>query len=325
MIVSRTPLRISFVGGGSDLKEYYQHGFGAVLSTAINKHIYIFVHKSFDDVIRVNYSKNEIVDNIDDLEHDIVREAMKLSGVTKGVSIAYAADLPAKSLASGLGASSSFAVGILNALYAYKSEKAAPGRLAEEASKIEIDILGKPIGKQDQYAVAFGGLNYIKFNKDESVIVRSVNISTEDKELLGRNLLLFYTGTDTKSVEVLSEQRSKTRDNLAILSKMVSLSGDLKTSLENSDLSKFGSMLRENWNYKKMLASEITNPIIDDYYNKAMSAGAVGGKILGSGGGGFLLFYCESQNQMRLRKVLPNLKEMPFDFEPEGSRIIYSD
>ncbi len=324
MIISKTPLRISFVGGGSDLKAYYQSGYGSVVSTAINKFMYVTVNKTFDHHIRVIYSKVEYVENIEDIKHNLAREALKLVGITKGgIDIVYMGDMLPAHAGSGLGASSSLTVGILNALHACKGEHVSAETLAEEACKIEIEILGRPIGKQDQYIAAYGGFNYIRFNQDESVLVEPIICSKETRDELVKNLLLFYTDFNTQSDNILTEQRGKTPDNLPILDKMVGLSEELREALINNDLTEFGNILHKGWIYKQKLARKITNPIINDYYEKTREAGAIGGKILGSGGGGFLLLYCEEQNQNKVRGAISDLREAPFNFEPEGSKIIY--
>ena len=324
MIISKTPFRMSFVGGGSDLKTYYQNGYGSVVSTAINKYIYITVNKRFTNKIRVGYSKIEEVKNIEDIKHNLVREALKLLGITNGgIDIVYMSDLLPAQEGSGLGGSSSLIVGTLNALHAYKGENVSAETLAREACKIEIEILGHPIGKQDQYAAAYGGFNHIKFNADESVFVNPVIFKKEVIEELNNRLLLFYTGINTRSDTILTEQRRKTKDNLNILDKMVGLSEELLEELKSGNIKRFGEILHKGWVYKQKLASNITNPIINSYYEKAKEAGAIGGKILGSGGGGFLLFYCEEKNQNNVREALSNLKELSFKFEPEGSKIIY--
>ena len=324
MIISKTPFRMSFAGGGSDLKTYYQHGYGSVVSTTINKYIYITVNKRFTDKIRVGYSKIEEVQNIEDIEHNLVREALKLLRITNGgIDIVYMSDLLPAQEGSGLGGSSSLIVGTLNALHAYKGENVSAETLAREACKIEIEILGHPIGKQDQYAAAYGGFNHIKFNANESVFINPIIFKKEVIEELNNRLLLFYTGINTRSDTILTEQRKKTKDNLNILDKMVELSEELLEELKSGNIKRFGEILHKGWVYKQKLASNITNPIINSYYEKAKKSGAVGGKILGSGGGGFLLIYCEEKNQNNVRKTLPNLKELSFKFEPEGSKIIY--
>jgi D-glycero-alpha-D-manno-heptose-7-phosphate kinase len=323
MIISRTPLRMSFVGGGSDIRAYYQHGFGAVISTAINKYVYITVNKRFTDNIRVAYSKIEYVKTVDEIEHNLVREALKMTGLTKGLEIAYLSDLLPAHEGSGLGASSSIVVGTLHALHAFKGEYVSADRLAQEACRIEIDILGHPIGKQDQYAAAFGGFNHIRFNADETVFVDPIIFKKDIKDKLNKNLIMFYIGKQVTSGDILTEQIKKTELNLQVYDKMVQQVRELEDALRNNDLTKFGEILHQGWMYKQQLASKISNPVINSYYEKARDAGAIGGKILGSGGGGFFLFYCEEEKQNSVRRALHDLKETPFAFEASGSRIIY--
>ncbi len=324
MIISRTPLRMSFVGGGSDLQVYYKTRFGAVISTTINKYVYITVNARFTDHIRVGYSKIEYVMGVDEIEHNLVREALKtVGGITRGIEIVYMSDLLPAHEGSGLGASSSVLVGTLHALHAFKGEYVSAETLAKEACHIEIDILGQPIGKQDQYAAAYGGFNHIQFNADESVDVDPIIIKASLKEELNNNLMLFYIAMPKQSVEILTEQKQKTDQNLHILDKMVEQVAELNEALRKNDLTEFGNLLHKGWMYKQQLASKISNPIINSYYEKARAAGALGGKILGSGGGGFLLFYCEPHKQDAVRGALSMLKETPFRFESSGSRIIY--
>lgn len=324
MIIARTPLRISFTGGGSDLQAYYKNGYGAVVSTAINKYMYVCVNTTFDHHIRVIYSKVEYVERIADIEHNLAREALNLVGIDQNsLDISYMGDMLPAHTGSGLGASSALTIGILNALHTLKGERISAETLAQEACQIEIEILGRPIGKQDQYATAFGGLNYIKFNRDKSVEVTPLTSHQETLEKLNRNLLLFYTGLNTQSDNILSEQTEKTNDNLPVLDKMVKLAQELKKAVMNDDIADFGQILHQGWLHKQKLANGITNPVIDNYYNKAREAGAIGGKILGSGGGGFLLLYCDGKNQNSVREVLSDLREAPFNFEPEGSKIVY--
>ena len=323
MIISRTPLRISLAGGGSDLEEYYKTGCGAVVSTAIDKYIYITVNKKFDDMIRVSYSKTELVDNVNDLEHNVIRESLKLLGISKKIEVVYMGDIPLGTAGIGLGSSSGLAVGVLNALYAFKGLHSSAQRLAEDACKIEIDILGHPMGKQDQYISAYGGFNYIQFNKDGTVFVDPIICNTETKTLLHNKLMLFYTGIVRVSSSILGEQKSKTSMNLSFLDKMVSLARDLRDQLVRNKIDEVGNILHEGWLLKKKLANGISTTQIDEYYEKARKAGAAGGKILGAGAGGFLLLYCDEKYQPKVREALSGLKESPFKFEPQGSKIIY--
>jgi D-glycero-alpha-D-manno-heptose-7-phosphate kinase len=213
MIISKTPLRVSFAGGGSDLSVYYKHGCGSVVSTAIDKYIYITVNRKFDDLIRVSYSKTEMVKNVDEIEHNIIREALKLVGIETGIEVVYMGDIPLGTAGVGLGSSSSLAVGVLNALYASKGQNVSAEKLARDACRIEIDILKQPIGKQDQYIAAYGGLQHIRFNGDESVFVDPVICQRETKEQLNNKLLLFYTGITRVSSSILAEQEQKTDIN----------------------------------------------------------------------------------------------------------------
>lgn len=323
MIISRTPMRLSFAGGGSDLPVYYSTGFGSVISTAINKYIYITINKKFDDLIRVSYSKTEVVESIDDLEHNIIREALKFVGVTHGVDVVYMGDIPLGSAGIGLGSSSSLAVGVLNALYAYKGQHVSAETLARDACEIEIKILGHPVGKQDQYIAAYGGLNFIQFNKDESVFVDPIICKKETKEILNEKLLLFYTGIERISSSILQEQKNNIALNHQFLNEVVRLSERTREIIEKNGIGAIGKILHEGWQLKKQFASSITNSLINEYYEKAHQAGASGGKILGAGGGGFFVFYCEEEFQADVRNALSDLKECPFRFEPQGSKIIY--
>lgn len=323
MIISKTPMRMSFVGGGSDLEAYYRYGRGAVVSAAIDKFIYITVNQRFTDHIRVGYSITEYVERVEHIKHNLVRESLRLTDVTKGVDVAYMSDMLPDHEGSGLGASSSIVVGTLHALHAHKGEHVSAERLAQEACRIEIDTLGHPIGKQDQYAAAYGGFNYIQFNPDGTVFVEPIICQPQTREKLNRNLLAFHTGLRGQSATVLTEQRSKTAGNRRQLDQMVAYAQEMRTALQQNNLEQFGRILHENWVLKQTLASNITNPMLNAYYEKARQAGAVGGKVLGAGGGGFLLFYCEPQHQDRVRAALGSLREAQLTIEPQGSRIIY--
>lgn len=320
MIISRTPFRISFAGGGTDLPAFYRKENGAVTSTAINKYMYVTINKRFDGTIRVSYTKTEIANSVDEIKHELVREALKMTCVEGGVEVTTMADIPA---GTGLGSSSSLTVGLLNALYAYQGKFVSAERLAKEACKIEIDIVKEPIGKQDQYIAAYGGLQHIRFNKDEGVFVDPVICNNSTKETLSQNLMLFFTGITRSANTILSEQNKKTEINIGVLRKIRVLSEKINDSLTKNNLIEFGKLLDEGWQLKKKLASGITNELIENCYNKALKAGALGGKLLGAGGGGFILLYCEKEKQDKVRKALSSLKETKFSFEPQGSKIIY--
>jgi D-glycero-alpha-D-manno-heptose-7-phosphate kinase len=322
MIISQTPLRISFAGGGSDFQEYYRACGGAVLCAAIDKYIYVILKSRFDDHIRVGYSTTEIVDHLDELRHELVRESMRLVGIRRRIEIATMADVP--STGSGLGSSSCVTVGLLNALYAYRGEAQNAATLAREAAAIEIDVLGKPIGKQDQYATAFGDLRKIIFHADGSVDVRTVELPPAVRRAFNDNLMLFYTGYGREASEILAEQRTKTEENRDKLTALVALVEEMESCLLAEDLDGFGRCLHRGWELKKRLASKISNGTIDAMYRKALDAGALGGKITGAGGGGFLLLYCAHERQAEVRKALAPLRELPFRFESDGSKIIFN-
>ena len=321
MIISKTPFRISFCGGGTDLREFYSHEPGAVTSTAIDKHMYITVNQKFDDGIRVSYSKTENVGKVDEIEHPLVREAMKVAGIMGGVEITSMADIHSRG--TGLGSSSSFIVGLLNALFAYKGEHKSAEFLARKACEIEIDILKEHIGKQDQYIAAYGGFKHIAFNSDESVFVEPVICKPHVLKELQKNLLLFYTGISQRSHEVLHDQRKKSHINRNILLEMAELARKLSGTLNNGDIGQFGTLLHQNWVLKKKLSDGVSNMVIDSYYEKALKAGAAGGKLLGAGGRGFLLLCCNQDRQQEVCAALGNLRKVDFAFEPQGSRIIY--
>jgi len=321
MIISRTPLRVSFAGGGTDILDYYGTGYGAVTSATIRKYMYVTVNRRFDKDLRVSYSKTEIVDHIDKLEHGIVREALKKVGLTEGVEVTTIADIPSKG--TGLGSSSALAVGLLNALYAFKGFRASPKKLAEEACEIEIERLGEPIGKQDQYISAYGGLQHIRFNADETVILDPVICPPKMKRDIENHLLLFYTGRTRQSSDILTKQRGNTPKNKDTLDKMRDQAEELFRSLTSLQIEKLGEILRDGWNLKKSLTKGISDEHIDELYEKALAAGAVGGKITGAGGGGFILLFVPPDKQWSVRNALAELREIEFKLEPQGSKIIY--
>jgi D-glycero-alpha-D-manno-heptose-7-phosphate kinase len=328
VIISRTPFRISFLGGGTDLPAFYEEEEGAVLSTAIDKYIYITVNDRFDDTYRLSYSKTEIVDSIDKIEHKIFKnvlqkygaEAKRVSG-GRGLEILSMADIPG---GTGLGSSSSFTVGLLHAMKAHNGTFQSAEDLASEASRIEIEDLKEPIGKQDQYAAAYGGLQYIRFLPDGSVSVEPVICQSSTKRSLEASMMVFYTGMTRSASGVLQEQKSNTGDKRATLRAMRDLSSRLKTILEGGEgLRKAGELLHEGWMMKKTLASGISAGPIDEWYERALKAGAWGGKILGAGGGGFLMLLCDPSKQDSVRRELSELRQIPVGLENFGSRIIF--
>lgn len=321
MIVTRTPFRISFAGGGSDLEACYSLQPGAVLCTAINKYMYIAVKEHFGSDFRVSYSRTEFAPTVEAIEHPIVRECLKLVGAPKPLEIVSMADLPAN---AGMGSSSSFAVGLLNALYAISGRLRSPEQLAREACHVEIDRLAEPIGKQDQYIAAYGGLQFIQFNPDGTVFVEPVICPRETYRELGRRLLIFFTGRTRSAREVLEHQRNNTPDLLPALQQLSDIARTMRDLLSaGGEVAEFGRLLHSAWEAKKSLEPSITNGDIDEIYERGRRAGALGGKLLGAGSGGFLLFFCEPERQDALRAALSGLTEVPVSMEPEGSRIVY--
>lgn len=320
MIITRTPLRISFTGGGTDLPAFYKNGYGAVVSTSIDKYIYITVNKRFDDSIRVSYSQTEIVNHVDELKHDIARECLRMVGISGGIEITSIADIPS---GTGLGSSSSFAVGLLNALYTYVGERLSEGELANRACQIEINVLGHPIGKQDQYAAAYGGVNYFTFERNGDVQREKISISNNDLRNMNRKLMMFYTGIRRSADGILSRQSQETKNKMEVLTFMRDQANHMRDGLVHEGFTpKFAKMLDEAWQKKKSITSGISNPEIDELYQKAISAGAAGGKLLGAGGGGFILLYCEEQYQPAVREAL-GLRELDFEISLNGSRVVY--
>jgi D-glycero-alpha-D-manno-heptose-7-phosphate kinase len=322
MIISQTPLRISICGGGTDFKDFYSLYEGAVISTALDKYVYVIVKERFDEKIYIDYAKKEIVDDITQIKHDLVREAAIKAGMKTGFEVTMLADIPSEG--SGLGSSSSLTVGLLNAFYHFQGIQPTAEQLAREACEIEIDILKKPIGKQDQYIAAYGGLSFIKFNKDDTVEIERLNVQNGLKRRLGANLLLFFTNITRAADTILVEQKKKISDNLEYHKNLKDLAFKAREYVLKKNIDKIGDLLAENWRLKKELASSITNPVIDSMYEKAMEGGASGGKISGAGGGGFLLVYCKRHKQDQLREALSEYKEMPFLLEPFGSKIIFN-
>jgi D-glycero-alpha-D-manno-heptose-7-phosphate kinase len=323
MIISRTPFRISFVGGGSDMETFYSRHQGAVLSTSIDKYMYISSHRYFHkNQIQVKYSRTETVENINDLQHPLLREALRLTHINGGIEISSIADIPS---GTGMGSSSAFTVGLLHNLYAINRKYVSHEKLASEACKIEIEILKEPIGKQDQYAAAFGGLNIIYFNQDGSVKVDPLYISNDIYQKLQDNLIMFYVGNQRKASDILSEQKQNAsqEDKFNALKQMVGYVFEMRDVLYTGRLNDFGKLLHENWVLKQKLASKISNPEIDAIYNAGLNCGATGGKLLGAGGGGFMLFYCEKSHQNKLIETLKNYRTIDFKFERDGSKIIY--
>jgi len=323
MVISQTPLRISFCGGGTDLENFWSKENGKVLSSAIDKFVYVIVKKRFDDNIYLNYSRKEIVHSVEEIQHDLIRNSMIMTGVNSGVEITTLADIPSEG--SGLGSSSSITVGLLNALYSFRNEQVTAERLASEACKIEIDILKKPIGKQDQYIAAYGGLKEIEFASDGEVYVDHVNIDSNRMRVFGSNILLFYTGLTRKSDIILSDQKKHMAINHEILLQMKKQVSQMRRVLESEeDLHIIGEFLNKAWDLKRKLSKKITNPEIERMYRNALKNGALGGKICGAGGGGFLMLYVPRENQNSVRKAMQEYREFPFMLNESGSKIMFN-
>jgi D-glycero-alpha-D-manno-heptose-7-phosphate kinase len=324
MIISRTPLRVSFAGGGSDLQAFYGGEPGAVLTTAIDKYIYLTVNRKFDHYIRASYSRTEIVASVGELRHELIRESLRQVGIEGGIEVTSVSDIPSEG--TGLGSSSTYTVGLLNALYAHTGRFAGAERLAQEACDIEIVRCGKPIGKQDQYIAAYGGLQFIQFNPYETVFVDPVVCALETKRTLNERLLMLYTGLTRSADTILEEQRQNTQSDAErrkTLQQMTALARELRECLLRDQLDSFGDALHQAWLLKTQLASGITTDVIDDWYARARAHGAIGGKILGAGGGGFLLLYAPPDRHDEIRRNLPELSATSFQLEPQGSKIIY--
>jgi D-glycero-alpha-D-manno-heptose-7-phosphate kinase len=325
VVISRTPLRVSFAGGGSDLASYADEHGGAVLSTTIDQYIYVIVSERFEDSLRVSYSETEIVDRVDDLQHELIREALKIAGVRRKLEIVTVADVPSRG--TGLGSSSAVTVGTLNALFAFQGILKSGVELAEAASHIEIDILGKPIGRQDQYATALGGLQLLEFDRGGAVRPRLVPLASEIAAGLERNLLMFYTGRQRSASSVLAGIDNEigpgatVNDGLdRIRDQALELFGRIARGAPPEVL---GKTLHANWELKRSLRPGVSDPYLDELYSRALDHGAVGGKILGAGGGGFLLLYVEDEHQSAVRAALRDLRELVFRFDRSGSTIIH--
>ncbi|MGC8565724.1 MAG: kinase [Thermoplasmata archaeon] len=326
LVITKTPLRITFTGGGTDIPAYYRkYGPGAVVSATINKYIYVTVAKNFyKDEIRVSYSKTEnAIKDVEKIEHPTVREALKLLDIKSGIQVVSITEIPSKG--TGLGSSSSFLVGLLNALHAWRGEAASAKQLAEEAVKIEREILKEPGGKQDQYMAAYGGIQLMEFFPDENVSLRQTLLSLDARKNLNDHLIMFYTGRERNSKKIHEEQMGMVDEKVENYNKMRDLAYTTYETLSKGKWEDLGELLERNWELKKELSNNITDTDIDRWYEKGKKAGAVGGKLMGAGGGGFLLFFVDPQKRQNLKKELNELSEEPFNFEPFGSRILYME
>jgi len=322
VIVTQTPLRISLLGGGTDFRKFYSQNEGWVISSAVDRYIYVIIKRRFDQKIRVGYTRTELVESVDALEHELVREALRKTGITSGVEISTMGDIP--SAGSGMGSSSTVTVGLLNAMYHYVGEPKEAETLARQACEIEIETLGKPIGIQDQYIAAYGGQRFLRFRKDDTVEVESLQLSEEQVQHLNRNLMLFFTNVTRKSEMVLAEQVENIDERVEVLEQMKNLALLARESLKAGELDELGALLHRGWEFKKQLASRVSNGEIDEMYDVARKAGALGGKITGAGGGGFLLLYCQQGRQDEVRRALHGLPELSFNLERDGSKVIFN-
>jgi len=322
MIIVQTPLRVSLFGGGTDFPSFYRQEGGCVLSSAIDKYIFVTIKKRFDQKLRVGYTQTEMVDTVDEIKHELIRESLKKTGISQGVEITTMGDIPSEG--SGLGSSSTVTVGSLHAMYVFLNESVTAERLAQEACQIEIDKLEKPIGIQDQYITAYGGLRFLEFSPNGEVKHSKVNLNGEQQRLLNENLLLFFTGKTRKADVILNEQQYNINDRLPVLREMKQMAYQAHKCLNAGDIEVIGELLHESWQLKKQLAKQISNGSIETIYAVARKAGAIGGKITGAGGGGFLLLYCPHERQMALREALHPLQELPFQVEPDGTKVIFN-
>lgn len=323
MIISQTPYRVSFAGGGTDLPSFYQKEVGAVLSVGLSQHMYVTVSPRFKASTRIAYTKTEIADSLDQIEHTIAREALRMTNLGRHLEITTIGDVPS---GTGLGSSSSLAVGLINALNAYKGQISSPQQLAEKACEIEIDILKKPIGKQDQYAAAFGSLNYMRFNPDNSVDIEPVPYRPETLRELESRALLLYTAQQRSADDILVKQSAGTQrqDTFAVLREMRDLAEEMRNVISGSgNIDDFAELMHQGWLLKKSLGFGISNQHIDDWYSAALKAGAQGGKLLGAGGGGFLMLLAPAEKHQAIRDALGNPREIPFEIDRRGSRIIF--
>lgn len=323
LIITKTPLRMSYVGGGSDLPSYYRRFGGAVISTAINQYICVLVKPRFEPGIRLSYSKTENVISADDIEHPLVKQALALTNIDDHIEIVSTADIP--STGTGLGSSSSFSVGLLKALNVFKGKRLSEEECASLACRLEIELCESPIGKQDQYAASYGGLRVYKFNSNDTVSVENVRCSTATIEQLDNQTLSFYIGGDRSANKILSRQSQDIakEEKWKGMARMVDLVFDLKRELESDSVENFGPILHENWLLKKNISAGISNSRVDQIYDEAMSSGALGGKLLGAGGGGFMIFHAPNNLiKTKIRRRLSGLREVAFKCEPSGSAVI---
>ncbi len=322
MIIVQTPLRISFFGGGTDFPSFFMEEGGCVLSSAIDKYIFVTVKERFDKKLRIGYTQTEMVDSVDQIQHELIREALRITGIHQGIEVTTMGDIPSEG--SGLGSSSTVTVGALNALYAYSGEIVSAEKLAREACDIEIDRLKKPIGVQDQYIAAYGNLRFFEFLPDGQVVVEKLKINDDFRRALNDCFLLFFTGVSRRADTILAEQQNNIKDRMNVLREIKQMAYEARKDLEDGNFDAFGSLMHQAWESKKRLAGQISNGLLNEIYDTARRAGAIGGKIAGAGGGGFILLYAPYERHQAVRSALNGLQELPFRLETDGTKTIFN-
>ena len=322
MIIVQTPLRISFFGGGTDFPAFFTQEGGCVLSSAIDKYIFVTIKQRFDSKLRIGYTQTEMVNEVDQIHHELIRESLRITRIDRGVEITTMGDIPSEG--SGLGSSSTVTVGALHAMYAYLGEIVPAERLAREACEIEIEKLKRPIGIQDQYIAAYGGLRFLEFLPNGQVTAEKIHLSADAQRALNNNFMLFFTGVSRNSSSILKEQVDNLKDRLNELREIKHMAYEARCAVETEDFDALGVLLHQSWELKKRLAGTISNGSINEMYQTARGAGAIGGKIAGAGGGGFLLLYVPFEHQNKVRTKLSSLQELPFRLEAEGTKVIFN-
>jgi D-glycero-alpha-D-manno-heptose-7-phosphate kinase len=322
VIIVQTPLRVSLFGGGTDFRSFYLQEGGCVLTLAIDKCIFVTIKKRFDDKLRIGYTQTEMVDSVDEIQHELMREALRKTGIARGVEITTMGDIP--SAGSGLGSSSTVTVGALHAMYTFLGESVTAERLGREACEIEIEVLRKPIGVQDQYIAAYGGLRFMEFKTSGEIVCQKLVVDEATVRRLNESLMLFYTGVTRKADSILAEQESNIHQRTTVLRRLKALAYQARGELAGGNVDALGCLLHEAWEAKKQLASRVTNGRIDEIYARARRAGALGGKISGAGGGGFLVVYTPVERREAVRQALAELRELPYKWEPDGSKTIFN-
>jgi D-glycero-alpha-D-manno-heptose-7-phosphate kinase len=322
LIIVQTPLRISLFGGGTDFSSFFMEEGGCVLSSAIDKYIFVTIKERFDDKLRIGYTQTEMADEVDQIHHELIRESLRLTGIERGVEITTMGDIPSEG--SGLGSSSTVVVGALHAMYSYHGEIVPAEKLAREACTIEIETLKKPIGIQDQYIAAYGGFRFFEFLPSGEVKAEKVRLSAEGQRILNNNFMLFFTGVSRSASSILKEQTNNMKDRRGELREIKQMAWQARCDIEKGNFDTLGTLIHQSWELKKRLAGTISNPHINEMYETARRAGAIGGKLTGAGGGGFLLLYVPYECQNKVRSALDGLQELPFRLEADGTKVIFN-